>query len=59
MLQYSSSFRNEGDPSTGSSGYDLVSRIFVITLKSEFQYETFIYCDVPSFTIMVSSCMVI
>lgn len=47
-----------GDPSTGSSGYDLVSRIFVITLKKEFQYETFIYCDVPSFTIMVSTRMV-
>ena len=39
MLQYSSSFRNEGDPSTGSSGYDLVSRIFVITLKRSFNMK--------------------
>ena len=39
MLQYRSSFRNKGDPSTGSSGYDLVSRIFVITLKRSFSMK--------------------
>lgn len=39
MLQYRSSFRNKGDPSTGSSEYDLVSRIFVITLKRSFSMK--------------------
>mgnify|MGYP004476494585 len=39
MLRYRSSFRNKGDPSNGSSGYDLVSRIFVITLKRSFSMK--------------------